>query len=275
MKIISKTFLVNEDSLRIVSMQIESKDIAAHAKAGNFVVIMVNEFSERIPLTIVNADYYKGIITVIFQEIGFSTKLLGKLNVGDNVYAITGPLGNSTEIKSYGKVLIVAGGVGAAECLPVAKALKEAGNDITIILGAKTKSYLILADELKKTSNNFFISTDDGSAGLKGFTTDVISGQLKLSEYDFVYLVGPVLMMKSVALLTKKERIKTVASLEALMVDATGMCGCCRVTVDGEIKFSCIDGPEFDAHLVDWDKLISRNNMYKENEKHICKLKKL
>ncbi len=272
MKIIEKKVLAETDRERITQMVIHSPDVAAKARPGEFVVIMVNETSERVPLTIVNADRQAGTVTIIFQEIGYSTKLLGRLKVGNTLYAFVGPLGHATEIKNYGKVILVGGGVGIAEIYPVAKALKEAGNHVTSILGARTKVLLILEPEMREASSEVFITTDDGSYERKGFTTDVLNELLSKGHYDLVYPVGPIPMMKRVAAVTKGFNVKTVASLNSLMVDATGMCGGCRVTVGGKVQFACVDGPEFDAHLVDWEELEKRNRIYAEKEKHLCKL---
>jgi ferredoxin--NADP+ reductase len=235
-------------------------------------MLMVNEKGERIPLTLVNADKNKGIVSLIFQEAGFTTKSLGKLSSGDTLYSLVGPLGHPTEIKKFGKVILVGGGVGIAEILPVARALKEAGNHITTILGSRNKDLLILEAELKSASDQIYIMTDDGSYGRKGFTTDMLKELLSKDKYDLIYSVGPIPMMKRVALVSKEYKIKTLVSLNALMVDATGMCGCCRVSVSGQVKFSCIDGPDFDGHGVDWEELEKRNKVYSVQEKHICNL---
>lgn len=275
MKILNKEVLADNQGARIVKITVFSPDIAREAKAGQFVVLMVKEEGERIPLTIVNADADKGAIVLIAQEAGFTTKLLGSVSVGDSLYSIVGPLGHATEIKNYGKVILVGGGVGIAEIYPVAKALKGAGNHITTILGARNKELLILEKDLKAESNEFFVATDDGSYGRKGFNADILSELLGAGKYDLVYAVGPIPMMRRVASITGNSGIKTIVSLNALMIDATGMCGCCRVDVGGKTKFSCIDGPEFDASLVDWDGLIKRNKVYAPQEKHICNLKKL
>ncbi len=273
MKIVNKEVLADVSDTKITSLVIQHPPIARKAKPGQFVVVMVNEKGERIPLTVVDRDEDKGTITLILQLVGLTTKLLGNLNVGDSLYALVGPMGHATEIKNYGKVILVGGGVGIAEIYPVAKALKKAGNHIVTILGARTKALLILEKELKAVSDEFYVTTDDGSYGKKGFTTDVL-GKLLVNQ-QLVYAVGPIPMMRNVSLATKNSGIKTLVSLNALMVDATGMCGSCRITVGGEVKFSCVDGPEFDGHLVDWDELIKRNRIYEEKEKHICKLYKL
>lgn len=280
MKILSKKTLSDISGVKVTEMWIESADIARKGKPGQFVVLMTSEKGERIPLTIVERDTAKGSIKIIFQEAGFTTKLLGKLEPGDSLYALVGPLGHATEIKNYGKVIIVGGGVGIAEIYPVAQAMKEAGNHVTTILGARSKDLLILEKELKGVSDEFHVTTDDGSYGRKGFVTDVL--REKIGEgpgsggqgpgIGLVYAVGPIPMMKNVASVTKGLNVRTIVSLNALMVDATGMCGCCRVTVGGVVKFSCVDGPEFDANLIDWDELIKRNRIYDSKEKHICRL---
>jgi ferredoxin--NADP+ reductase len=272
MKILNKKTLSDLQGVKVTKVDIDSPSIAGKAKAGQFVALMVSEKGERIPLTIVDRDNANGSITLIFQEVGLTTKLLGRLNIGDSLYAIVGPLGHATEIKKYGKIILVGGGVGIAEIYPVARALKEAGNHITTILGTRTKELLILEDELKGISDVLHIVTDDGSYGRKGFTTDVLTELLSKEGYDLAYAVGPIPMMKRVSDITKGFNLKTIVSLNALMVDATGMCGCCRITVAGSVKFSCVDGPEFEAHLVDWDELIKRSRIYDVQEKHICKL---
>ncbi len=277
MKILDKKILTQDDKVRVTRFKLEAPLIANQAHAGQFVVLIVNEHGERFPLTIVDKDKKEGTITIIAQEVGLATKLLGQLNVGDSLYALVGPLGHPTEIKKYGKVILVGGGVGIAEIYPVAKELKEAGNHVTTIIGAKTKSLLILEEDLKEISDELHITTDDGSYGTKGFVTDVLQSILTRYEmpdtrYELVFTVGPIPMMQRVAQVTEGCKIKTIASLNALMVDATGMCGCCRVTVDNQVKFSCVDGPEFDAHLVDWAELTSRSKIYEDKEKHICKL---
>lgn len=270
MKITEKQILSDDRGMRVIRMRISARHIGPKARPGQFVVVMAGEEGERIPLTIVDSDQQS--ITIIFQEAGLTTKLLGSLDIGDTLYALAGPLGHATEIRNYGKVILVAGGVGIAEIYPVAKALKAAGNQVTVILGARTKELLILEQELKGQAGAFYVTTDDGSYGRKGFTTDVLKELLTQEKYDLVYAVGPIPMMQKVAGVAQDFKIKTIVSLNALMVDATGMCGCCRVSVGGETKFSCVDGPEFDAGLVDWDELTKRNRIYLEKEKHICKL---
>ncbi len=273
MKIVSKKKWVDMPGMKITELGILAPDIAAKAKPGEFVVLMVSEKGERVPLTVVGADIEKGVVTIIFQEAGLSTAILGKMETGDALYSFVGPLGHATPIKNYGKVVLVGGGVGIAEIYPVAVALKKAGNHVTTILGARTKEILILEEGMKAASDKLLIATDDGSYGRKGFTTDILQELLTLDkDYALVYAVGPIPMMKKVAATTKPFGVKTVVSLNAIMVDGTGMCGCCRVTIGGKVKFSCVDGPEFDAHEVDWAELEKRNRIYVSKEKHICQL---
>ncbi|MFA5084936.1 MAG: sulfide/dihydroorotate dehydrogenase-like FAD/NAD-binding protein [Candidatus Omnitrophota bacterium] len=272
MKILNKETLIDTGGVRIGKLEILSQDIALKARPGQFVVLMTSEKGERIPLTIVERDLPKGTIKLIFQEAGLTTKILGAMKTGDSLYSLVGPLGHPTEIKKYGKIIIVGGGVGIAEIYPVARAMKEAGNHITTILGARSKDLLILENELKSASDEFYVATDDGSYGRKGFTTDILEELLGKGKYDLVYSVGPIPMMKRSSMVTRKFNTKTIVSLNAIMVDATGMCGCCRVTVGGKTYFSCVDGPEFDASLVDWEELTKRNKIYDDKEKHICRL---
>ncbi len=272
MKILNKRIINDVGGVKITQLDILAPDIAAKALPGQFIMLMVSEKGERIPLTLVNTDKDKGLVSLIFQEAGFTTKSLGKLNPGESLYSLVGPLGHPTEIKKYGKVILVGGGVGIAEILPVARALKDAGNQITTILGSRNKELLILEEELKSASDQIYIMTDDGSYGRKGFTTDMLKELLSKDKYDLIYSVGPIPMMKRVAMVSKDYNTKTLVSLNALMVDATGMCGCCRVTVFGEVKFSCVDGPDFDGHGVDWAELEKRNKVYSVAEKHICHL---
>lgn len=272
MKILDKKIVADVQGARIVELSVLAPDIARCARPGQFVVLMASKEGERIPLTIVENNIGKGTITIIFQELGLTTKLLGKIDIGSSLYALVGPLGHPTEIKKYGRVALVGGGVGIAEIYPVAKALGEAGNHITTILGARTKGLLILEKELKGVSDELYATTDDGSYARKGNTADALGELLKKNKYDLVYAVGPLAMMKRVSMVTKDTRVKTIVSLNTIMVDGTGMCGCCRVDVGGETKFSCVDGPEFDGHLVDWDGLAKRNSVYCQQEEHICKL---
>ena len=271
MKVQSKKILAETQDTKITKLEVHAPLIAAKARPGQFVVLMTEEVGERVPLTVVDGNRATGAITLIFQELGFTTRKLGEMNVGDSLYALVGPLGHKTEIKKYGKVIIVGGGVGIAEIYPVTKALKNTGNHVTTILGARTESLLILENELRVSSDEAHITTDDGTSGKKGFTTDILKELLAKGAYDLIYAVGPIPMMKKVSQVSKDSNTKTIVSLNALMVDGTGMCGCCRVTVGGTVKFSCIDGPEFDSHLVDWEELENRSRIYCSKEDHICK----
>ena len=272
MKIVEQGILAQNGDTRIVRMKVTAADIARKAAPGQFVVVMADPKGERIPLTIVERDPQAGTVTLIFQETGLTTRLLGKIPAGGSLFALAGPLGNPTQIQQYGSVVVIGGGVGIAEAYPVAGALKEAGNRVTVLIGSRTKSLLILEEELKKVSDELLVATDDGTSGRKGFVTDILKEILARGACQLVYAVGPLPMMQAVAALTKSAGTKTIVSLNALMVDATGMCGCCRVTVDGRTRFSCVDGPEFEAHGIDWDELTMRNKMYCKQEEHLCRL---
>ena len=261
-RIISKQVL----SQNIKSYEIQAKDIAKNAKAGQFVILRLHDKGERIPLTIAGTDIQKGTVRIIFQETGKTTTELGTLNVGDSVKDFVGPLGQPTEIKNYGTVVAVAGGVGTAEVLPVIKSLLKAGNKVITIVGARNKDLLILENELKENSTELLIATDDGSYGIKGFVTTVLADVISKEKVDIIYAIGPVPMMKAVSNMTKNHNIETLVSLNPIMVDGTGMCGACRVTVDNKTKFACVDGPEFDGHKVNWDELISRLSLFKKCE---------
>lgn len=261
---------LGKDIKRLV---INAPDIAAKAQAGQFVVIVSKNNSERIPLTIADSDGTKGTVAIIFQEVGFSTRELGSFNVGGSLQHILGPLGTPTHIENFGTVLCVAGGVGIAEVLPVARGFKKAGNRLLAIIGARTKESIILEDELKHASDELFVTTDDGSYGEQGFVTDSLKRLLTVIEKsthtkypELVYTVGPVAMMQAVSELTRPYRIRTIVSLNPIMVDATGMCGSCRVSVGGKTMFGCVDGPEFNGHLVDFPELQKRLNSFKEKE---------
>ncbi len=271
MKIKQKSVLTDYKGVKITRLTIHSPLIAEKIKPGQFIVVMVSEKGERVPLTVTDKDEQN--ITVIVQAAGFTTKLISQLNKGDTFYAVAGPLGKPTEIRKYGNVLCIAGGVGIAEIYPVSKAFKEENNNVTTILGVRTKATLILEKELKDVSDELYITTEDGSYRDKGFPTELLDKLLK--NKDLVYIVGPVPLMKNASIITKKHNVKTLVSLNALMVDGTGMCGSCRVTVGGETKFACVDGPEFDGHLVDWDELEKRNKAYIKKENHVCNLNKL
>ena len=239
-----------------------------NAKPGQFVIIIPKKSGERIPLTIYNAENED--VTIIFQVVGFSTQILSKMKVGESVEAVLGPLGQPAEIKKIGKVVCIGGGVGTAVLYPEIKALKQAGNTVYSIIGARTKDLLILENEVKEYSDKLIITTDDGSYGEKGVVTQPLEKILKQEKINEVIAIGPVIMMKFVAKLTKKYNVKTTVSLNPIMVDGTGMCGGCRVEIGGETKFACVDGPEFDGHLVDFDKLIQRNKRFEKQEKEQC-----
>jgi ferredoxin--NADP+ reductase len=262
-KILSKDTLTSETK----RIKVLAPLIAEKAQAGQFVILRVDERGERFPLTLVDWNPSEGSIVVIFQEVGVSTRKLGALEVGDFVEDVVGPLGNPSEVKKYGKVAVIGGGVGTALIYPWIRALKQAGNYVVTILGARNVSLLLLEDELRGLSDELHISTDDGTKGVKGFTSDVLKSLLERgTRFDLVTAVGPVPMMRAVAEVTRPYKIKTVVSLNPIMVDGTGMCGGCRVTVGGETKFACVDGPEFDAHQVDFRELVSRLQTYKDEE---------
>jgi len=252
----------------IVRFEIEAAKIAKKRKAGNFVVVRANEYAERIPLTIVDSDLDRGSITLIIQGVGKSTHLLNSLCAGDEIADVIGPLGHPTPIDSFASVVCVAGGVGTAEVLAIARASKAAGNEVISIIGARTRNLLILEPEMRDTSDELYIVTDDGSYQRKGLVIDPLEDLILEGHHvDVIYAIGPMQMMRAVSQLTEPYNIKTFVSLNPVMIDGTGMCGGCRVVVDGKTKFACVDGPEFDAHQVDFDTLILRNRAYIEEEK--------
>lgn len=247
---------------------INAPEIAKKAGPDQFVVLRIDEKGERVPLTISDSDPEKGTISIVFQEVGKSTMQLGTLNEGDYIRDVIGPLGIPAHIEKFGRVACVGGGVGIAVLPPVVKALRKAGNKVITILGARTKGLLILEDDLRKISDELYVVTDDGSYGTKGLVTNELELMIKAPvKIDLVIAIGPAVMMRAVANLTRNYNIKTIASINSIMVDGTGMCGACRVSVRGKTKFACVDGPEFDAHDVDFDELIKRLAMYKEDEK--------
>lgn len=251
----------------VVRMDLEAPEIARKRRAGQFLVLKVNERGERIPLTIVDSDGEKGTVTIIYQIVGKTTALMATLAVGDDIQDVQGPLGNPTEIENYGHVVCIGGGVGVGVIYPITKALQEARNRVTSIIGARNKSLIILEEEMRAASDKLVVATDDGSYGVHGFVSNVLQGLIDAGEtIDRVFAIGPVPMMKVIANLTRPYGIKTIVSLNAIMVDATGMCGACRVAVGGQTKFTCVDGPEFDGHQVDFDLLTSRLRMYCEQE---------
>ena len=257
---------------KVEMMVIHAPYIARHARVGNFVVLRLNKKGERIPLTIADSDRDKGTITILFQRVGKTTEELGMLDAGDKIRDIAGPLGYATTIMVYVNCVLVAGGIGAATLYPIIKALKEANNYITVIMGARTKELLIWEDKFRQFADECFVTTDDGSYGRKGLVTDVLKEVVESKSIALVVAVGPVRMMKAVSDLTKPYGVKTIVSLNPLMVEGTGMCGACRVKIAGETRFACIDGPEFDGHDVDFQELESRLRFYKEEEEQAYKL---
>ena len=261
-KIISKEHF----SENVVKLEIEAPLIAKSRRAGHFVIVRVGEKGERIPLTIAGSDIEKGTITLVVQKIGVSSTKLCNLNVGDEVTDVVGPLGKATHIENFGTVVCACGGVGTAPMLPIVEALKKAGNKVISVLAARTKDLIILEEEMRKFSDEVIIMTDDGSYGTQGLVTNGVESVINREKVDMCVTIGPAIMMKFVSLLTKKYEIHTVASLNTIMVDGTGMCGACRVTVGDETKFVCVDGPEFDAHQVNFDEMMMRLGAYREQE---------
>ena len=261
-KIISKEHF----SENVVKLEIEAPLIAKSRRAGHFVIVRVGEKGERIPLTIAGSDIEKGTITLVVQKIGVSSTKLCNLNVGDEVTDVVGPLGKATHIENFGTVVCACGGVGTAPMLPIVEALKKAGNKVISVLAARTKDLIILEEEMRKFSDEVIIMTDDGSYGTQGLVTNGVESIINREKVDMCVTIGPAIMMKFVSLLTKKYEIPTVASLNTIMVDGTGMCFACRVTVGDETKFVCVDGPEFDAHQVNFDEMMMRLGAYREQE---------
>ena len=256
----------------VTLMEIEAPYVAKKARAGQFIIFRVDEKGERVPLTIAGFDREKGTVTIIFQKVGFSTNALGALNEGDYIHDFVGPLGRPTEVENKKRVCVVGGGVGCAIALPAAKAFLEAGAIVDVIIGFRNKDIVILEDEFKQASTNLYLMTDDGSYGEKGFGTVKLQQLLESGiQYDEVLAIGPVPMMKFVCKTTEPFGVRTMVSLNPIMVDGTGMCGGCRVTVGGETKFACVDGPEFDGHKVDFAELMSRNVTYRDREAEVAK----
>ncbi|GAB6192102.1 sulfide/dihydroorotate dehydrogenase-like FAD/NAD-binding protein [Desulfocastanea catecholica] len=251
----------------VILNEIEAPLIAKKAKPGQFVILKANEEGERIPLTMADTDPVKGTITIIYMVVGKSTAIFKDLKVGDSYQDVIGPLGKATHLEKVGKVICVGGGTGVAVLHPITRGLKEVGNDVTCIIGARNKSLLILEEQMKAASHDLRVCTDDGSYGHHGFVTDVLKEALQAGDINLVVAIGPVPMMKAVSNLTKEFNVPTLVSLNPIMVDGTGMCGGCRVTIGGETKFACVDGPEFDGHKVDYDELILRLRAYQEDEK--------
>ena len=251
----------------VTLLEFEARDLSMAAHAGQFVIIRVNETGERFPLTIYDFDRRKGTVTVVCQAVGVSTKKLSALNVGDSILDVAGPLGHAVRTNGIGRVICIGGGVGTAEAYPIAKAMKEAGNSVTAIIGARNKDLVICENELRAVCTNVHVTTDDGSHGRQGLVTDVLKDLLNKNTYDLVFAIGPLIMMKMVSRLTKEMNVRTLVSLNSIMIDGTGMCGGCRIKYNGEAKFTCVDGPEFDGHLIDYDEVMLRQGRFKDKEK--------
>ena len=261
-KIISK----ENFSENVVSLDIEAPLIAKARRAGHFVIVRIDKDGERIPLTIAGSDIEKGTITLVVQKIGVSSTKLCSLNVGDYIEDVVGPLGKATHIEKFGTVVCACGGVGTAPMLPIVEALKKAGNKVIVVLAARTKDLIILEEQMRQYADEIIIMTDDGSYGSKGLVTNGVENVINREKVNLCVTIGPAIMMKFVSLLTKKYNVPTVASLNTIMVDGTGMCGACRVSIGGETKFVCVDGPEFDAHQVNFDEMMMRLGAYREEE---------
>jgi ferredoxin--NADP+ reductase len=261
-KIVSKEYL----SEKVVKLELEAPLIAKKRRAGHFVIVKIGQNGERIPLTISSANIDKGTITLIIQKVGVTSHKVANLEVGDYVTDLVGPLGQPTHIEKFGTVLCAGGGVGVAPLLPIVEALKSTGNRVLTVLAARSKDLIILEKEIRTSSDEVVIMTDDGSFGLKGLVTQGMEDFITREKIDLAITIGPAVMMKFSSLLTKKYAIPTLASLNSIMVDGTGMCGACRVTVGDKTKFVCVDGPEFDAHQIDFDELLMRLNGYKAEE---------
>jgi len=263
---------------QVTLMEIDAPHIAKKAQPGQFIMLRVDEFGERIPLTIADYDNEKGTVTIIYQVVGKTTTRLDSLNEGEYILDFAGPLGVASHFDGIKKAAVIGGGLGSAIAYPQAKKLFQMGAEVDVIVGFRNNDLIILKDELEKISTRTFITTDDGSNGNKGFVTDVLKKLIEDgNEYDVVIAIGPLVMMRAVANLTREYGIKTIVSMNPVMIDGTGMCGGCRVTVDGETKFACVDGPDFDGHLVDFDEAIRRSQMFKDFEKqsleyHVCRL---
>jgi NAD(P)H-flavin reductase len=261
--------LIKENKIvaeKIGKMIVEAPYAAEHRKAGQFIILRIDEYGERIPLTIADADKNNGTITLYYQVVGKTTMHMSRLIAGEHLRDIAGPLGHPTEIEKYGTVVCIGGGIGIAPVFPISTAMKNAGNRVINIIGARNKNLLILEDELTSAGDEIIVCTDDGSSGRKAFVTGALQEIIDREPVHMVVAVGPIPMMKAVSELTRDKKIKTLVSLNSIMVDGTGMCGGCRVSITGEKKFTCVDGPEFDAHTVDFDELMVRLSSYKENE---------
>lgn len=258
---------------RVKEYVVDAPLVAKHCLAGQFIILRVDEEGERIPFTICDYDRENGTVTILVQEVGYSTMKLALVPEGGEIADFVGPLGKPTDLSEYTRIALVGGGIGSAVIYPQAKQLRAAGKPADVIVGARTKELIMYEDEFRTAANELFLATDDGSYGVKGFVTDVLKGGLDQNKYDCVMAVGPMPMMRAVCALTAKYGVKTVVSMNPLMVDGTGMCGCCRVTVGGKTRYACVDGPEFDGHEVDWAEAMNRLGAYREQEKqHLCQL---
>lgn len=252
----------------IFSMDVEAPFVANKARPGQFVILMTDETGERIPITIADSGRGDGSVRIVFQVVGKTTAKLARMKDGDNLFSFVGPLGKPSKIENYGSVVTVGGGTGIASVYPITRALKEAGNRVISIIGAKTRDLIIMETEMRKVSNEFIVTTDDGSYGKKGLVTEALDEVLRREKnVKKVWVVGSAAMMKAACDVTKRHNVGTIVSLNAIMVDGTGMCGTCRATVGGKTRFTCVDGPEFDGHLVDWQEFINRLNRYTRQEK--------
>jgi ferredoxin--NADP+ reductase len=261
-KIIEKEYF----SKHVVKIVLDAPEIAKSRRPGHFVIIKIGKKGERIPLTIAAADEQKGTITLVVQKVGVTSHKLAQLEVGDEVTDVVGPLGQATHLENVGTVLCAGGGVGVAPLLPIVEGLKKVGNRVITVLAARTKDLVILEEQMKQFSDEVIIMTDDGTYGKKGLVTAGMEEVINREKVNMAVVIGPAVMMKFASLTTKKYNIKTFASLNTIMVDGTGMCGACRVSLGGKTKFVCVDGPEFDAHLVDFDEMLSRLGAYKDKE---------
>ncbi len=266
-KILSKKKLAQY----LYEIVVDAPNVTRRGEAGQFIILRVDENGERIPLTIADIDRDKNKLTIVFMAVGYTTKQLAKLNEGDEIKDLVGPLGVPTHIKNYGTVVCVAGGYGAAPCYLIAKAFKEAGNKVHIIMGARQADLIFWQNKMATACDEFHITTNDGSLGTKGFVTDVLAKIIKDEKIDHVMAIGPIPMMKAVSELTRPDNIETYVSMNPIMVDGTGMCGACRVTVGNETKFACVDGPDFDGHKVDFDEITQRTGMYRDQECNLLK----
>ena len=254
---------------------IEAPLVSRHCRPGQFVILILDEDGERVPFTIADYDREAKTVTILVQEVGYSTMRLAQKEVGDSVFGFVGPLGNPTDMEKYDRIVLVGGGIGTAVIFPQAKYLKSIGKTVDVIVGARTRELVMYEEEFKQNSDNLYVMTDDGSYGEKGFVTNKLKELLDNNKnYDVVFAVGPMPMMRAVANLTREYGVHTVVSMNSIMVDGTGMCGGCRLTVGGETKYACVDGPEFDGHLVDFDEAINRLAYYKDQEtEHKCRIK--